>query len=117
MSNIIPDHITTREDAVSWLHRHGYSADMAQTEADAWEAGYVPAEEPEIIVDATIFPEEEMVVEVPAEAATEVEEDEEWDDEEDEEEWDDEEDEEEWDDEDEEEDYSDDEEDEDEDES
>jgi hypothetical protein len=59
------------------VNRHGYSVDMAQTEADAWEAGYVPAEEPEIIVDATIFPKEEIIVEVPAEVATEVEEDEE----------------------------------------
>ena len=56
MSNIIPDHITSREEAISWLHRHGYSVDMAKTEADAWEAGYAPvieeaAEEIEEIVD------------------------------------------------------------------
>ena len=77
MSKIIPDHITTREEAVSWMYRHGYSVDKAQAEADAWEAGYVPVEEPEIIVDATIFPEDVI---------TEIEEGEEWD----EEEWDDE---------------------------
>lgn len=47
MSNIIPDHITTREEAIAWLHRHGYSADMAQLEAAAWEAGYDSADEVE----------------------------------------------------------------------
>lgn len=61
--NIIPNDITTREDAIGWLHRHGYSVEMAKAEADAWEAGYVTeevvVEEPaeEIIIQATPEPE------------------------------------------------------------
>jgi len=80
MSNIIPEHITTREEAIAWLHRHGYSVDMAKAEADAWEAGYTPVEE---AVEEVI---EETAEEVIEEAAEEVVE-EEIVDEDDEEEW------------------------------
>jgi len=59
--NIIPNDITTREDAIGWLHRHGYSVEMAKAEADAWEAGYVTEE---VVVEE---PAEEIVIEEPAE--------------------------------------------------
>jgi len=65
MSNIIPEHITTREEAIAWLHRHGYSVDMAKTEADAWEAGYTPVEETaeEVVEEAAEEVVEEEIVE------------------------------------------------------
>lgn len=76
MSNIIPDHITTREEAIAWLHRHGYSADMAQLEAAAWEAGYDSADE----VEEWVEDDEEELEE---EEEWEEDEEEEWDEEDD----------------------------------
>ena len=48
---MIPEYITTRDEAYNWLLRHGYSVDLANEELDAWEAGEAPAsDEPEIIL-------------------------------------------------------------------
>jgi len=80
MSNIIPDHITTREEAIAWLHRHGYSADMAQLEAAAWEAGYDSADEVEEWEEEL---EEEEEWEEDEEEEWEEDEEEEWDEEDD----------------------------------
>ena len=35
--SVIPEHITTREEALSWLLRHGYSEDLAHAELEHWE--------------------------------------------------------------------------------
>lgn len=57
---MIPEYITTREEAYNWMLRHGYSVDLANEELDAWEAGEAPAsEEPEIILEPVIFEDEE----------------------------------------------------------
>ena len=57
---MIPDHITTREEAYNWMLRHGYSVDLANEELDAWEEGEAPAsEEPEIILEPVVFEDEE----------------------------------------------------------
>ncbi len=57
---MIPEYITTREEAYNWMLRHGYSVDLANEELDAWEAGEAPAsEEPEIILEPIIFEDEE----------------------------------------------------------
>lgn len=36
MSNIIPEEITDREAAKTWLLRHGYSEDLAEEELSHW---------------------------------------------------------------------------------
>ncbi len=57
---MIPENITTRDEAYNWMLRHGYSVDLANEELDAWEAGEAPAsEEPEIILEPVIFEDEE----------------------------------------------------------
>ena len=57
---MIPEYITTREEAYNWMLRHGYSVDLANEELDAWESGEAPAsEEPEIILEPVIFEDEE----------------------------------------------------------
>ena len=58
---MIPENITTRDEAYNWLLRHGYPVDLANEELDAWEAGEAPAsDEPEIIVEPVIFEDEEL---------------------------------------------------------
>ena len=42
---MIPDHITTRDEAYEWMLRHGYSVDLANEELDAWEVDQAPVEE------------------------------------------------------------------------
>ena len=58
---MIPENITTLDEAYNWLLRHGYPVDLANEELDAWEAGEAPAsDEPEIIVEPVIFEDEEL---------------------------------------------------------
>ena len=40
--SVIPVDITTREEAMEWLLRHGYSVDVANEELKDWEAESVP---------------------------------------------------------------------------
>ena len=57
---MIPENITTRDEAYNWLLRHGYPVDLANEDLAAWEAGEAPAsDEPEIIVEPVIFEDEE----------------------------------------------------------
>ena len=37
--SIIPDYITTKEDVVTWLHRHGHGDYEAQLMAAKWDEG------------------------------------------------------------------------------
>jgi len=37
--SVIPDYITTKEDVVTWLHRHGYGDYEAQLMAAKWDEG------------------------------------------------------------------------------
>ena len=75
MSKIIPDHITSREEAYGWLLRHGYSVDVANEELEHWDA---PESDEE--------PEEEAEEWEDEEEEWEDEEEEEWDEEDDSEE-------------------------------
>ena len=60
---MIPEYITTRDEAYNWLLRHGYSVDLANEELDAWEAGEAPAsDEPEIILEPVIFEDEDKLL-------------------------------------------------------
>ena len=66
---MIPVDITNREEAYEWLLRHGYSVDVANEELKNWEAQTVPAydedgeeyeEEVEIMVEESVFEEDEV---------------------------------------------------------
>ena len=37
--SVIPDYITTKEDAINWLHRHGWGDYEAQLMATKWDEG------------------------------------------------------------------------------
>jgi hypothetical protein len=70
--SVIPVDIMTREEAMEWLLRHGYSVDVANEELKDWQAETAPVydedgeeyeeeaeelqEAPDIIVDAAIIP-------------------------------------------------------------
>jgi len=58
--SVIPEHITGREEALSWLLRHGYSEDLAHEELNNWEEPEAPAEEePEMVEEEWDDEEEE----------------------------------------------------------
>ena len=56
---MIPDHITTRDEAYGWMLRHGYSVDLANEELDVWEADQAPVEE---VIQAPVSVEEVAAV-------------------------------------------------------
>ena len=37
--SVIPDYINTKEEAVTWLHKHGYGDYQAQLLAAKWDEG------------------------------------------------------------------------------
>ena len=37
--SVIPDYITTKEDAINWLHRHGWGDYEARLMATKWDEG------------------------------------------------------------------------------